>query len=397
MPSELLINAGAAETRIAWVEDGVLQAYSAAPSIGGRARLGDIHLGRVARVMPAMQATFVEIGDARAGFLALAQARTLATKVDPAISDCLREGEAVVVQVMREAAGDKGARLTADVALTPELEVACKLARPPALLQRGPGPVERALRDCKANSILIDDARVVASARKVHPHLTIELAKDDLFARHDLEEQIALLSQSRVALVCGGWITIEAVEALTVIDVDSGSFASAGDRAETSRIVNLEAAREAGRQIRLRGIGGLIVIDFIQMESGAERVVVALKDSLARGGTPSEISPMTSFGIVAITRQRADVPLDSSEPCGVCGGSGARRSAQSIALEILRAAERSARTAPGRQIIVRAAPEVADWLAAHQEEVRAGLDRRGVGRMQILAEARRREDFDVAS
>lgn len=359
MASELLINVGAGETRAALVEDGLLQAYAAEPAVGKDARAGDIYMGRVIRVMTAMHAAFVDIGRDRDGFLSLRDA--------PA----LHEGAALAVQVTRPAMGEKGAKLTARLTLTPELDARAKMAKPPALLAEGPGFVEQVLKNWKADSVLVDDGRTAQ-------RLKIELAKDDLFLRHDLEDQVAALYRPRVALACGGWITIERTEGLTAIDVNSGSFAASGGRAETARVVNLEAAAEAGRQIRLRGIGGLIVMDFIQTEQG-EAVTAALQGALGQGPAHSEILPMNSLGIVCVARQRLAVPLPPRD----------------IGCEILRAVERSARAAPGREVAVRAAPEITARL--DRPEIRAGLDRRGVGRVRYISEARGREDFDVGT
>jgi Ribonuclease G/E len=357
MASELLINVGAGETRAALVEDGVLQAYAVEPALGDGARTGDIYMGRVTRVMAAMQAAFVAIGGDRDGFLSLRDA--------PAI----HEGAVLAVQVSRPAIGEKGAKLTARVTLTPELEVRARMAKPPVLLAEGPDMAQQAVRDWKADQCFTDDARTAQ-------RLKIELARDDLFLRHDLEDQIAALYRPRVALACGGWITIEKTEGLTAIDVNSGGFAASGGREETARMVNLEAATEAGRQIRLRGIGGLVVLDFIQTEQG-DAVTAALKNALAREPAHSEILPMNSLGIVCVARQRLAAPLPPHD----------------VAAEILRAVERSARAAPGREVTVRAAPEMTARL--DRPEIRAGLDRRGVGRVRYISEARR--DFDVGT
>lgn len=358
MASELLINVGAGETRAALVEDGVLQAYAAQSAASDGARTGNIYIGRVTRVMAAMQAAFINIGHDRDGFLSLRDA--------PA----LHEGMALAVQVRRPALGEKGAKLTARVALTPELDARAKMAKAPALLADGPEMAQQAVRDWKADRIFTDDARTAQ-------RLTAELAKDDLFLRHDLEDQVAALYRPRVTLACGGWITIEKTEGLTAIDVNSGGFAASGGRSETARLVNLEAAAEAGRQIRLRGIGGLIVLDFIQTEQG-QAVTTVLRDALARDPAHSEILPMNSLGIVCVARQRLAAPLPPRDP-------GA---------EILRAVERSARAAPGREVAVRAAPEIIARL--DRPEIRAGLDRRGVGRVRYISEARG-GDFDVGT
>jgi Ribonuclease G/E len=359
MASELLINVGAGEARAALVEDGVLQAYATEPVTGGEARMGTIYMGRVTRVMTAMHAAFVDIGQERDGFLSLRDA--------PA----LYEGMALAVQVTRPAMGEKGAKLTARVMLTPELQARAKMAKPPALLAEGPDLAQQVVCDWKADQVFTDDARAAQ-------RLQIGLAKDDLFLRHDLEDQVAALYRPRVALACGGWITIEKTEGLTAIDVNSGGFAASGGRAETARVVNLEAAAQAGRQIRLRGIGGLIVLDFIQTEQG-EAVTAALRDTLARDPAHSEILPMNSLGIVCIARQRLAAPLPPRD----------------MGYEILRAIERSARAAPGREVTVRAAPEITARL--ERLEIRAGLDRRGVGRVRYISEARGREDFDVGT
>jgi hypothetical protein len=178
MASELFINAGAGETRAALVEDGVLQAYAVQPVAGDGARAGEIYIGRVTRVMAAMQAAFVDIGQDRDGFLSLRDA--------PA----LHEGMALAVQVTRPALGEKGAKLTARVVLTPELEARAKMAKPPARLAEGPDLAQQAVRDWKADQVFTDDARTAQ-------RLKIELARDDLFLRHDLEDQVAALSRTR--------------------------------------------------------------------------------------------------------------------------------------------------------------------------------------------------------
>ncbi|HEU4550678.1 MAG TPA: ribonuclease E/G [Rhizomicrobium sp.] len=385
MPRELLINAGAGETRVALVEAGRLEGFWAEPAIGAAAgRLGEIRLARVAKVVPAMQAAFVDLGLGRDGFLSLRDA--------PA----LHEGQAVVVEITREADGAKGVKLTARTSLAPELETRRKTATPPHLLRAGPGVIEQALKAVpEGTEIYVDDARQAQALCQAFPHLQVTPAREDLFSRHDLEEQVAARFHPRVALRCGGWITIQPTEGMTAIDVNSGGFSASGGREETAHAVNLEAAREIGRQLRLRGIGGLIVIDFIQMEDG-RAVVAALKQALKQDmGDDSRISPMADFGIVAIARRRRGAPLAGRQPCSCCNASGWVATAQAQALAILRQVERSARAAPGREIVVRAGAAVIEWLAAHEAAVRAGLDRRGVGRVRYVPE--NREDFDVAT
>jgi len=468
MSSDIFINVSPGEIRVAEVKAGKLEAFHAEPLLGGDTRpLGDIILGRVSRVVPAMDAAFVEIGGERAGFLPLRDAKMLARngKDEMRISDCVREGDAVLVQVTRDPAGEKGAQLSALVALpgrylvlTPEKpgiavsrriedearreellqvgealrasegmipgagfifrtaareaspdELAAdarelaqswgeisgkrKTARPPSLLHSDLGPIERALRDMVTGEtvrILIDDVAALKAAqsycRKAMPGTEARLAPAprDLFAREDLEDQIAALVSPRVNLPSGGWLTIEATHALTAVDVNSGSFTQSGGRDETSLAVNLEAAAEIGRQLRLRDIGGLIVVDFIQLENDgqAARIVAALKDSLGTDGVPSRISAMGDFGIVAITRQRRRAARHG-QACAACHGSGRASDPVGEAQDILRMLEREAAAYPGTELLVTAAPPVADWFAAHDEEVREALSRRGAGRVRF--------------
>lgn len=476
MGSNLFINVGPGGIRIALMRNARLEAFRVEPLLGREARpLGDIILGRVARVVPAMEAAFVEIGMARQGFLPLRDARILARagKNEAQISDCVREGESVLVQVTRDPVGEKGAQLSAAIALpgrflvltpgkpgiaisrriedegrreellrlgealrtgggmiadagfifrtaardAPQHELAAdarelarswqeicdkrKTARPPLLLQSDLGPVERALRDMvtgEVTCILIDDAAALEGARaycrKAAPDIEarLGLAPRDLFAREGLEDQIAALTSPRVNLPCGGWITIEPTQALTAVDVNSGSFTQSGGRDETSLAVNLEAAAEIGRQLRLRDIGGLIVVDFIQLENDqqAERIVAMLSESLSADGVASRISSMGEFGIVAITRQRRHAARHA-KACPACNGTGRAPDVGAQAQDILRALEREAAANPGAELLVTAAPPVADWFEAHDGEVREALTKRGAGRVRFEKGAK----FDV--
>lgn len=491
MSAEILINAGVGEIRIAHLCRGRLEELSFERTIGGEegtrhchSHIGDVILGRVQRVLPGMQAAFVDIGMERAGFLGLREAKILAREAsdDTTISDCVREGDGLLVQVIKDPIGDKGARLSAGITLPGRLLVMtpgqggvavsrriedepqreslialgqellvqeaqslppgagiifrtaaqgasldelaldvrmlgenwrciqdrAKSARAPATLYRDLGPIERAMRDVvrgDVGRVLIDDAGAVEAARaycrKVMPgaETRIELASRKLFEERGLEEEIAGLSQPRVPLPCGGWITIETTEALTAVDVNSGSFIQSGGLEETSLAVNLEAAAEVGRQIRLRGIGGLIVVDFIHLGDGANaaRVIGTLEQSLSFDRAPMQISPMTEFGIVAITRKRLREPLArrTSIACTACGGVGRASSPDCVALEILRRVEQEAAANPGTEQIVTAAPEVVAWLNRHAAEIAPALSRRGAGRVQFEAGTCLGRRFDV--
>ena len=507
MNKEVLINAGAAEIRVAIVEDGRLQELFLERLIGmddsplrrrgggrsGHSLMGNIILGRVQRVLPGMQAAFVDIGLDRAGFLGAREARCLAglpgfeDERAPKIGDCVREGEDIVVQVVKDPIGEKGARLSANVTIPGRLLVLVpnqpgialsrriedeaergrlialgesmiaeanealvvgggyilrsaaigaeladlredaerlaeawrpvmakrQQARAPATLYHDLDPVERTMRDevdAQTARVLIDDREALEAARaycrRAMPDAEskIELfgGPGTLFDCYGLEDEIERLIEPRVPLPSGGWITIEGTEALTAVDVNSGSFTEATGLEETSLRVNLEAADEIGRQLCLRGIGGLVVIDFIHLNEAdnIQKVLDMLSASLARDRTPTQISGMSEFGLVEITRKRIRDPLVKlmTECCRPCRGRGRNRTRESVALDIVRQVERAAAAAPGKPIEVRAAPDVVRWLNTHDDEVRTGLARRGAARVTLQArEEYEREGFDVGT
>ncbi len=511
MPKDVLINAGAGEVRVAVIEDGVLDQLWLERTIGfeevpGRKRdraangasrsiVGDIILGRVQRVLPAMQAAFVNVGLDRAGFLAAREARprTAIFRDDPyteedrqlRISDFVREGEEILVQVVKDPIAEKGARLSANitipgrllilvanspgVALSRRIEDEGERARLTAIIssfatdssgelipeagyilrtaaigagaaelkedaarlcaawrdiaqrRRGVsipgtlymdlGPIERALRDEVDGAVarvLIDDRGAVGAARSYATLAMPEMADKiqfydgrlPLYEAFGIEDEIATLSQPRVPLPSGGWITVEATEALTAIDVNSGSYVASGGLEETSLKVNLEAAEAIGRQLRLRGIGGLIVIDFIHLAEAAniQRVLDALGAASAKGRVPSQILGMSEFGLVEMTRKRVRDPLAKrlTENCRRCDGHGRRKTVETVAVEMMRRMERTASAAPGKEIVLRAAPVMVRWLDAHADEIKTALARRGIMRFRIETHAdQRRESFEV--
>ena len=486
MAHEIRINVSVGEVRVAVVEEDRLEALSCtrllgADEVGGGSLIGDIVLGRVTRVVPAVQAGFVEIGHERAGFLGAREVRCLTGDLanDPPVTAVLHEGDAVLVQIVKDPIGEKGARLSANVTIPGRLSVftplqpgvgisrriedeaerarlaaigealltsgeftggcifrtaamgatpeelredllrleeewgaicaARKRAKVPATLRRDLGPVERALRDTvqdTTQSIVIDDAAAVVRARlycreampEVEARIVLFEGQDALFA--DLEADIDALMRPRVPLACGGWITVEGTEALTAIDVNSGSFTHATAVEDTGVIVNREAAREIGRQLRLRGIGGLIVIDFIHTKEPGhiEPVLAELAASLARDGVPVNIGPVTSFGLVEVTRKRVREPLVAqwSESCFSCSGLGRQRRPDVVAMDVLRRIEESSRGAPGLAIEVRAAPDVVRWLEA--QDALEALSRARIGRVSLTADAAfPRERFEVGT
>ncbi len=385
-----------------------------------------------------MQAAFVDVGLERAGFLGAREARCLADlpgfdeERTPKIGECVHEGQEILVQVVKDPIGEKGARLSANITIpgrlavmvpnTPGVALSRRIeeegerarmlalgeqmiaeggdrlvpgagyilrtaaseatladlkedaerlaeawrpvltkrqsAKAPATLYNDLDPVERTMRDTvrsHTTRVVIDDAVAVEAARaycrRAMPEAEskVELFKGPgaLFDAYNIEDEIARLTAPKVPLPSGGWITIEGTEALTAVDVNSGSFTASTGLEETSFHVNLEAADEIGRQVRLRGVGGLIVVDFIHLSDAKniEKVLDTLAESLSKDHTPTQISPMSEFGLVEITRKRIRDPLVKlmSECCRCCAGSGRKRTRDSVALEVLRSVERSGR------------------------------------------------------
>jgi ribonuclease G len=524
MNKEILINAGVGELRVAIVADGRLQELFFERATGvndgttrrrgaGQSLIGNIILGRVQRVLPGMQAAFVDIGLDRAGFLGAREARCLADFHEmvpmesaanghshhsaaegcagedraPRIGDCVHEGEDIVVQVVKDPIGEKGARLSANVSMPGRLLVLIPNSKGVALSRRiddeaererlmrlcqemmadgngrlanGAGyivrsaaigaelaelrddaerlleawttvsarrralqapivlhqelePIERVMRDEVDNEtmrVVIDDQTALDAARAycrrampgTENRLELFEGPGLIFDLYNIEDEIERLASTRVPLGSGGWITIECTEALTAIDVNSGSYTEAGGLEETSLRVNLEAAEEIGRHLRLRGIGGLIVIDFIHVseKANAEKLVAALRESLARDHTPAQILPMSEFGLVEVTRKRVRDPLMRmmTECCRPCRGRGRIRSSESMVFEIFRRLEREAQHTPGRPMVVRASPEVVHWYQTHEPELRDAILRRRLPRLSFESRPEfAREGFDVAS
>jgi ribonuclease G len=498
MGQEVLITVGPGETRVAVLHDGRLEDFYLERTAGlgedagraGHSVLGNIILGRVQRVLPAMQAAFVEVGLERAGFLGAKEARCLADLPGfhdgalPHIGKCVREGEAILVQVIKDPIGDKGARLSANVtipgrllvlvpnqkgvALSRRIEDEAERARLTGLIEGFAGepgvlaeagyivrtvaigageaelredaerlaarwreleamkarakvpstvycdldPIARTLRDvvdAETDRILIDDAEALAEARayaaeampEVLPKLALYTAPIPLFDAFDLEDEIEALLRPKVALSCGGWITIEGTEALTAIDVNSGSFTASTGLEETSLRINLDAAAEIGRQLRLRAIGGLVVIDFIHLNDAENiaKVLQTLALSLGADRVPTQIAPMSEFGLVELTRKRVRDPLVKflTEPHRGSLPGGRVKTVATAANEFLRAIERAARAEPGAMLLARANPEIVRWIEAEPVLLTRLAARIGARVRLEPREGLARDRFDIAA
>lgn len=461
MIDEILVEEAIAGTRVALIGHDRLQEVIIDPALS-RSLVGDIYLGRVTRLVPGVRAAFVDVALPRGGFLA-ARDVAVAAGAEPgegagtrAVGQCVNEGDALYVQVTREASEDKGVRLSTKLALPgrrlvytprrPGLNISRRIedgterarleeavagfAEPdegfivrtaargsnhdelraeaerfrrlwrdiesrrassdaPRCLHRELGPLERALRDHAGKGthrIRLSSAAALAEARRycadwapeLSDRLELFTGPGALFDLHEVEAEIEAALEPWVPLPSGGSLYIESTRALSAIDVNSGAMAEARAEREAALRTNLEAAHEAARQIRLRAIGGLIVIDFIEMASPADRgrVKTALDQALAADRAPTRLSGLDELGLATITRRRLTEPLARllTEPCAHCD-SGRVKTAAAVAAEILRRAEREA-AAGGGGLSLRAAPQVVEVLAADGGRLIAGLEER---------------------
>ncbi|MHA1107667.1 MAG: Rne/Rng family ribonuclease [Alphaproteobacteria bacterium] len=475
MSEELLINVAAGETRAAIVDDGALSEV-VIERLGSESEIGRIYLGRVRRLMPGMEAAFVDIGTERAGFLPLRPPRGDSAEAAPAAPT---EGEELCVQITRDMVGRKGAQLSRRLSLAGRLvvlmpggdgvsvsrmigdeaererligimsgiagtnerfimrtaaegakaeeleadaeylraslqalETARDEAAPPTLLHAELAPLERILRD-HANermaSIRIDDGAALASAREfcrrfmpgVEKLLALHDGPAPLFDLSGVDDAIEEALDSHVWLPSGAGIVIEQTEAFTAIDVNSGAATSQSGAEAAALAVNLEAAGEVARQLRLRNIGGLVVVDFIDMEQDEswQQLVEAAQAATARDRTPVRVLGRTEAGLVEITRRRRRPSLAQSlgESCPQCDGLGWVKTIATVTSEVQRALYRQTHQFPAGTLVVCASPEMVDALeddsgAAALDSIESAIGRR----IELRAEPERdREAFDI--
>ncbi|HJO72943.1 MAG TPA: Rne/Rng family ribonuclease [Rhodospirillales bacterium] len=303
------------------------------------------------------------------------------------------EGEGFILRT--GAAGAETAALERDVAYLratwAEIEGKRSSAAPPVRLYREQVPLRRVLRDetradlCR---VVIDDAGALADARALCERLApeavdlLELHRGPLalFEAHGVEEQIESALAPRIDLAGGGSIVIEETAALTAIDVNTGGRAGGAGPEETARLTNLEAAVEIARQIRLRGIGGLLVIDFVSMRRphhGTE-VLDVFRAALPDDRVPLHVAGFTRFGLVEMTRERRHASLSQVllEGCSACGAVGRGRSAETVALEALRQVLTEARARPGARMCLTAEPTVIEALRGAARAALAEVEER---------------------
>ncbi len=387
MSRRLLISAMPGETRIAWLAEDRLSDLVILRD--DQLSVTDaIYLGRVTAIDRGLACAFVEIGLARPGLLRLMEA-----------PEGLAEGDPLIVRIKRAPAADKGARLSLrGIPQTPEIAAAAR-AKPPVCLRAAADPVAAALAASRApERILVDDAAIFARAKhllagrpEARERLFLDPDRTPLFEREGVEAAIEDLLQPWVALPSGGSLLIEPGQTLTAIDVNSGRHPTRPGAAAQGLAVNLEAVPEIARQLRLRHLSGLIVIDFLEPADPAagRRVIQALKAALEADPQPCRVSSrgasgMSASGLVEMTRRRARPALHEllTEPCGI-GGGGRVKDPVTLAYEALRSVQRQAATEPGHGLALCADTRVIAALRGPAAPALASLQAR-LGRPLVL-------------
>ncbi len=453
---EILVNGSAWETRVAMLEDGVVQTIQIERTADTSGRVGNIYLGKVTRVLPGLQSAFVDIGQSKGAFLHAADlpvdvGSVSAQLVPPVpIEQRVFVGQTLLVQVVKDAAGTKGARVSMRVSLAgrllvllphehdfgvsqkiasterialrermaslleagdgcgfilrtqgeqatddalradaDELRVAWAriaegaLRQPPKkLLYRDPSLLQRVLRDLVTDAttaVWFDDAaqlsEMKAFAERTMPTHCAKLQHHDapqpIFEYHGVEAELNTALGRKVGLPSGGHLVIDQTEALTAIDVNTGAFVGQRRLDATVLRTNLEAARETARQMRLRNLGGIVIVDFIDMQSDAHQqaVLAELRERLTRDGLKTTVGTFSALGLVELTRKRTRESLAQQlcAPCPACLGQGRVPTAQTVGYQVLRAIDQQpvADSRAGLRVI--AAQSVVDWLQHHAD------------------------------
>ena len=445
MRRTLLLESVLGQTRLAVIEDGALCAlYCERPD--SENLTGNIYLGRVSNVLPGMNAAFVDIGIGKNAFLPASGVFT-AKPGSARIEALVRPGQELLVQVSKAATGDKGPRVSTEIALagrtlallpgSHQVGISQKIddvderdrlrnAVTPLVEACGMGVIVRtAAAGLNAGQIAGEMSSLVAlwnelvlrAGRSVAPKrlysdesLALRAVRDmlndeteaiwtdnpgifgtlqqhagilapewlerirlhkgtvPLFDLYSVDGQLDKALQKRVWLKSGGFLFVEETEALTVIDVNTGKFTGRKDLEETVFRLNCEAAEEVVRQLRLRDIGGIVVVDFIDMKGSGHReaLLALLRECAARDRNRTTVVGITGLGLVEITRKRARQPLSRQllHPCEACGGSGMVWSHETLARRILREIWRRRWMGEDNPILVTAGSPVAGWLAS---------------------------------
>jgi ribonuclease G len=399
--TEILVNIAQNETRVALVEGGAVQeVFLQRASRHGL--VGNIYKGIVRRVLPGMQAAFVEIGLERTAFLHAADMQRPANGGEfadtgpvvsievPPIDQLLSEGQDVLVQVLKDPLGSKGARLTTLLSVPSRYLVLLPYDRHVGVSARIEDEAERArlkalvaplVRERAPDfGVIVRTAGEGADAQALATDLDFLLRLWETVSARAGEARPGTLVQGdrRVDLKSGGHLVIDQTEAMTTIDVNTGAFTGHKNLEETILKTNLEAAQAIARQLRLRNLGGIIILDFIDMRNEAHRAQVlrTLEKELKRDPARTAIHPFSELGLVEMTRKRTRESLGHilCEPCPACEGRGSVKSVETVCNEIMRDITRSARQFEAKAFLVIAAPGVIARLADEQPQALAEIE-----------------------
>ena len=464
MSEEILINVTPQETRIAVVENGVLQEIYIERT-RRRGLVGNIYKGLVSRVLPGMQAAFVDIGLQRTAFLHASDIVNQPAEWSPSeerrvgqIAELVKEGQELTVQVLKDPLGTKGARLTTQVTVPSRYLVLMPAARNLGISQKVEDEAERQrLKDMVAEmagdmegggyiirtaaegadveslradmeylkklwdsidrqsanaapgSVIYEDMPLVLRSLRDLVDLDVEKVRIDsrenykkaldfaqqfvpqvaprieyypgerpIFDLYGVEDEIQKALERKVLLKSGGYLIIDQTEAMTTIDVNTGAYVGHRTLEETIFKTNLEAAQAITRQLRLRNLGGIIIIDFIDMleEDHKRQVLSALEKNLERDRAKSHISEVSALGLVEMTRKRTRESLEHvlCSQCTTCQGRGSLKTPETVCYEIFRELLREARQFDVQQYLVLASQDVVDVLLDEEATSLAELE-----------------------
>ncbi|MDX1347279.1 MAG: ribonuclease G [Thiomicrorhabdus chilensis] len=465
---KVLVNVTPNETRVAWVENGVLQEIWVERT-NKRGLVGNIYIGKVDRVLPGMQAAFVNVGLERAAFLHVSDVCQKSVGHDEEeecedIAKLLRPGQKIMVQVVKDPLGTKGARITMQVTIPSRMAVYMpneralgvsqkiemaeerdrlrelmkqvpefkeseggfivrtvaegvdfhelradiiflqrlwndvqekgRAARKPSVIYEDLPLYLRIMRDIpidRIEKIRVDSSETLQKMQQFVKTYVMELGdkvglytgERPIFDLYNIEQEIQGALEKRVSLKSGGYLIIDQTEAMTTIDVNTGAFVGHKNLEETIYRTNLEATQAIARQLRLRNLGGIIILDFIDMEYEEHKshVLAALEKELSKDRVKTSISNISSLGLVEMTRKRTRESLERTlcESCPMCNGRGTVKTAETVAYEIFREITRMARSFDAKQYRVIAAESVVarimDEESSSVAELEAFLDK----------------------